>query len=242
MCIRDRDELCDWYVEIAKAQIPRDGVSAEGRNTQIVLGRVLDVVLRLLHPTMPFVTEVLWKALTGGESLVIANWPTSADTNGGATPDEVAARRIQDADKLITELRRFRADQGVKPSQKVPGRLDFAAADLDNQENLIRNLANIEPPTDDFTESATIEVRLSQATIEVAVDTSGAVDVEVERKRLEKDLAKANKELEQTGKKLANDNFLNKAPAEVVEKIRDRQKVAQEEVERITGRLEGLRK
>ena len=83
------DELCDWYVEIAKAQIPRDGVSAEGRNTQIVLGRVLDVVLRLLHPTMPFVTEVLWKALTGGESLVIANWPTSADTNGGATPDEV---------------------------------------------------------------------------------------------------------------------------------------------------------
>lgn len=236
------DELCDWYVEIAKAQIPRDGVSAEGRNTQIVLGRVLDVVLRLLHPTMPFVTEVLWKALTGGESLVIANWPTSADTNGGATPDEVAARRIQDADKLITELRRFRADQGVKPSQKVPGRLDFAAADLDNQENLIRNLANIEPPTDDFTESATIEVRLSQATIEVAVDTSGAVDVEAERKRLEKDLAKANKELEQTGKKLANDNFLNKAPAEVVEKIRDRQKVAQEEVERITGRLEGLRK
>ena len=66
--------------------------------------------------------------------------------------------------------------------------------------------------------------------------------VEAERKRLEKDLAKANKELEQTGKKLANDNFLNKAPAEVVEKIRDRQKVAQEEVERITGRLEGLRK
>lgn len=235
------DELCDWYLEIAKTQIPRDGVSEQGRNTQIVLGRVLDVVLRLLHPTMPFVTEVLWKALTGGESIVVAPWPTVADTNGGATKDEVAARRIADADKLITELRRFRSDQGVKPSQKVPGRLDFAAADLSNQEELVRNLANTTDPAEDFDPSASIEVRLSQATVEVTLDTHGAVDVEAERKRLEKDLAKANKELEQTGKKLGNENFLSKAPEEVVNKIKQRQQIAREEVERITSRLEGLK-
>ncbi|MGV0385917.1 valine--tRNA ligase [Corynebacterium tuberculostearicum] len=235
------DELCDWYLEIAKTQIPRDGVSEQGRNTQIVLGRVLDVVLRLLHPTMPFVTEVLWKALTGGESIVVAPWPTVADTNGGATKDEVAARRIEDADKLITELRRFRSDQGVKPSQKVPGRLDFAAADLTGQEELVRNLANTTAPGEDFDPSASIEVRLSQATVEVTLDTHGAVDVEAERKRLEKDLAKANKELEQTGKKLGNENFLSKAPEEVVNKIRERQQIAREEVERITSRLEGLK-
>ena len=235
------DELCDWYLEIAKTQIPRDGVSEQGRNTQIVLGRVLDVVLRLLHPTMPFVTEVLWKALTGGESIVVAPWPTVADTNGGATKDEVAARRIEDADKLITELRRFRSDQGVKPSQKVPGRLDFAAADLADQEELVRNLANTTAPGEDFDPSASIEVRLSQATVEVTLDTHGAVDVEAERKRLEKDLAKANKELEQTGKKLGNENFLSKAPEEVVNKIKERQQIAREEVERITSRLEGLK-
>ncbi|MDK8482359.1 valine--tRNA ligase [Corynebacterium sp. MSK105] len=235
------DELCDWYLEIAKTQIPRDGVSEQGRNTQIVLGRVLDVVLRLLHPTMPFVTEVLWKALTGGESIVVAPWPTVADTNGGATKDEVAARRIEDADKLITELRRFRSDQGVKPSQKVPGRLDFAAADLAGQEELVRNLANTTAPGEDFDPSASIEVRLSQTTVEVTLDTHGAVDVEAERKRLEKDLAKANKELEQTGKKLGNENFLSKAPEEVVNKIKERQQVAREEVERITSRLEGLK-
>nr|WP_258552476.1 valine--tRNA ligase [Corynebacterium striatum] len=242
-------ELCDWYLEIAKSQIPRDVDSADtsdaerltGHNTQIVLGRVLDVVLRLLHPTMPFVTEVLWKALTGGESIVIAPWPTAADTNGGVATDEVAARRIADADKLITELRRFRSDQGVKPSQKVPGRLDFASVDLAGQENLVRNLANTTVPGEDFTASASIEVRLSQGTVEVALDTSGAVDVEAERKRLEKDLAKANKELEQTGKKLANESFLAKAPDEVVEKIRTRQQVAQEEVDRITARLEALK-
>lgn len=235
------DELCDWYLEIAKTQIPRDGETVEGRNTQIVLGRVIDVVLRLLHPTMPYVTEVLWKALTGGESIVIAPWPTVADTNGGATKDAVAARRIDDADKLITELRRFRSDQGVKPSQKVPGRLDFAAADLQGQEELVRNLANTTAPDEDFNPSASIEVRLSQATVEVTLDTHGAVDVEAERKRLEKDLAKANKELEQTGKKLGNDNFLAKAPEEVVTKIRARQDIAREEVERITSRLEGLK-
>ena len=235
------DELCDWYLEIAKTQIPRDGETVEGRNTQIVLGRVIDVVLRLLHPTMPYVTEVLWKALTGGESIVIAPWPTVADTNGGATKDAVAARRIDDADKLITELRRFRSDQGVKPSQKVPGRLDFAAADLQGQEELVRNLANTTAPGEEFNPSASIEVRLSQATVEVTLDTHGAVDVEAERKRLEKDLAKANKELEQTGKKLGNENFLAKAPEEVVTKIRARQDIAREEVERITSRLEGLK-
>ena len=105
----------------------------------------------------------------------------------------------------------------------------------------MRNLANTTAPAEDFDPSASIEVRLSQATVEVTLDTHGAVDVEAERKRLEKDLAKANKELEQTGKKLGNENFLSKAPEEVVNKIKQRQQIAREEVERITSRLEGLK-
>ena len=240
------DELCDWYLEIAKTQIPRDTDSASeadrarGRNTQIVLGRVLDVVLRLLHPTMPFVTEVLWKALTEEASLCLAQWPTTEDTNGGAQPDEAAQRRIEDAIALITELRRFRSDQGVKPSQKVPAKLDFAAADLVGQEELVRSIAKVEAPEEGFAPSASIEVRLSQATIDVALDTSGTVDLVAERKRLEKELAAAQKELETTGKKLGNEAFLAKAPEEVVAKIRTRQQVAQEEVERVTARLDGL--
>lgn len=234
------DEVCDWYLEIAKTQIPREGIDQRGRNTQVVLGRVLDVVLRLLHPAMPFVTEVLWKALTGQETLVIAPWPTVADTNGGAPVDEVAVRRIADAEKLITEIRRFRSDQGVKPSQKVPATLDFAAADLAEQEEFVRALAKVTAPEDGFEESASIELRLSQTTVSVALDTSGTVDVAAERKRLEKDLAAAHKELEGTAKKLGNEAFLAKAPDAVVDKIRSRQQVAQEEVERITARLEAL--
>ena len=234
------DELCDWYLEIAKTQIPRDGETARGRTTQIVLGRVIDVVLRLLHPTMPFVTEVLWKALTGEESLCLAPWPTADDTNGGAEVDATAQRRIEDAIALITELRRFRSDQGVKPSQKVPARLDFAAADLAGQEEMIRSIARVEVPGEDFEASASVEVRLSETTLDAALDTSGTVDVAAERKRLEKELAAAQKELDTTGKKLGNESFLSKAPAEVVEKIRERQKIAQEEVERVTARLEAL--
>jgi valyl-tRNA synthetase len=85
-----------------------------------------------------------------------------------------------------------------------------------------------------------VEVRLSNGIVVVELDTSGTVDVAAERKRLEKDLAAAEKELSQTAAKLNNEAFLAKAPDDVVEKIRTRQQVATEEVERITGRLAGL--
>ena len=225
-------ELCDWYLEIAKSQ--------RGEHTKIVLGRSLDVVLRLLHPVMPFITEVLWKELTGGDTLCTAAWPTAEDTNGGAATDDVARRRIADQEKLITEIRRFRSDQGVKPSQKVPARIDFAAVDLSGQEDAVRSLARVDAPAETFAASASIEVRLSQGTVVVELDTSGAVDKDAERKRLEKDLAAAQKELDTTAKKLANEAFLAKAPEAVVQKIRNRQQVAQEECARITARLEEL--
>ena len=225
-------ELCDWYLEIAKSQ--------RGEHTKIVLGRSLDVVLRLLHPVMPFITEVLWKELTGGDTLCTAAWPTAEDTNGGVAIDDVARRRIADQEKLITEIRRFRSDQGVKPSQKVPARIDFAAVDLNGQEDAVRSLARVDAPAETFAASASIEVRLSQGTVVVELDTSGAVDKDAERKRLEKDLAAAQKELDTTAKKLANEAFLAKAPEAVVQKIRNRQQVAQEECARITARLEEL--
>ena len=249
------DEFCDWYLEMSKVDFPRlaEGEeptaeqAARSESTRLVLGHVLDTLLRLLHPTIPFVTEVLWKALTDGdegtpESLVIASWPTAGEANGGAGTDADAARRIDDAQKLVTEVRRFRSDQGVKPSQRVPARFDAAAADLSAQEGIVRSLARLEAPEDGFTATASIEVRLSTATVTVELDTSGTVDVAAERKRLEKDLAVAEKELSGTEKKLGNESFLAKAPDAVVDKIRTRNQVAREEIERITARLEGLLK
>lgn len=98
----------------------------------------------------------------------------------------------------------------------------------------------LEKPADDFSATASIEVRLSQATVTVELDTSDTVDVAAERKRLEKDLAAAQKELDNAAKKLSNESFLSKAPEKVVEGIRERQRVAQADFERITARLEGL--
>ena len=198
---------------------------------------MLDTLLKLLHPVMPFVTEVLWKAVTAGESLVIAEWPTPS----GFSVDHLAAQRIADIQKLITEVRRFRSDQGLADRQKVPARLsDVTAAGLDAHVPAVTALAWLTPPADDFTPSASVEVRLSAATVIVDLDTSGTVDVPAERRRLEKDLAAAQKELAGTAGKLGNEGFLSKAPADVVDKIRRRQQLARDEVERITARLDGL--
>ncbi len=229
------DEFCDWYLELAKVQLSDEGATA---HTNAVLATVLDALLKLLHPVMPFVTETLWKNVTGGESVVIAEWPQSS----GIALDAVAAQRITDMQKLVTEVRRFRSDQGLNDRQRVPARLvGVGEADLDTQVPAIEALAWLTRPADGFTPSASVEVRLSQGTVVVELDTSGTVDVAAERRRLEKDLAAAEKELAQTASKLDNDEFLAKAPDVVVEKIKARQQVAREEVERITARLSGLR-
>jgi len=226
------DEFCDWYVEVSKTQL------AEGlARTTAVLAAVLDTLLRLLHPVIPFITEVLWRALTQRESVVIADWPTPS----GIVLDEVAAQRVTDMQKLVTEIRRFRSDQGLADRQKVPARLiGIAEADLSSQVAAVTSLAWLTAPGAEFSPSAAVEVRLDGGTVVVELDTSGTIDVAAERRRLEKDLAAVHKELAVTTAKLDNADFLAKAPADVVDKIRDRQRVAREEVDRITSRLASM--
>ena len=226
------DEFCDWYVELAKVQLAQ-GVT----HTTAVLAAVLDTLLKLLHPVMPFVTEVLWKSLTAGESLVIADWPQSS----GVVLDTAAARRVEDLQKLVTEVRRFRSDQGLADRQKVPARLaGLQQAGLDATVPALQSLAWLTDPDAEFNPTARLEVRLSNGAVDVELDTSGTVDVAAERRRLEKDLAAAQKELLGTTAKLDSEAFLAKAPGDVVDKIRDRQKLAREDVERLTARLAGL--
>ncbi|MEV0357711.1 valine--tRNA ligase [Nocardia sp. NPDC050697] len=229
------DELCDWYLELAKVQFAESDARAE--NTRVVLGHVLDSVLRLLHPVIPFVTEELWRALTGGESVVIAPWPRAT----GVAPDAEVTRRLTDAQRLITEIRRFRSDQGLTDKQRVAAVLDgLGDAGLEAHRASIATLARLTEPEADFAATAEVEVRLSTTTVTVRVDTSGTVDLEAERRRLEKDLAAAEKELTGTTAKLGNEAFLAKAPEPVVDKIRTRRDVAAAEVERIGARLAEL--
>lgn len=231
------DEFCDWYLELAKVQLAAGAERADA--TRAVLGHVLDVLLRLLHPVIPFVTEVLWTSLTGRESVVVADWPSVA----GAAADTGAARRIAGVQRLVTEIRRFRSDQGLKPGQRVPARLSGVdSAGLGGHESAVATLARLEAPGDGFSASTSIEVAVPDGTIVVELDLSGTVDLEAERKRLGKDLAAAEKELAQTEAKLGNPQFADRAPAQVVAKIKARRELAAAEIQRIGARLDALAK
>lgn len=223
------DEVFDWYVELTKTTFQKGGRAGEvsGR----VLGEVLDVLLRLLHPIVPFVTETLWTALTSRTSVVLADWPADSGFR-----DAAAEREIGTLQQVITEVRRFRADQGLQPGQRVPARLSLDGTELAAHEDAIRALLRLQPPGDDFTATAALPV----AGATVALDLSDAIDFEAERKRLTKDLGLAEKELKQTTAKLGNDGFLAKAPDDVVTKIRTRREVAESDIARITRQLSEL--
>jgi valyl-tRNA synthetase len=236
------DEFCDWYLELAKVQIGQsaDGNTVRAATTQAVLGNTLDVLLRLLHPIMPFLTEALWTTLTGEESLVIAAWPRLT-WKASSGPDSGVADRMAAVRKLVTEVRRFRADQGLRPGQWVPARLDgVATAGIEGQLDAVRALARLGAPEDGFTPTATVEVGLAGGTVRVELDTSSTIDVAAERARLAKDLAAAEKELAGTEAKLANPKFTERAPAEVVAGIQARRDTASADIERVRAALAAL--
>jgi valyl-tRNA synthetase len=225
------DDVCDWYLELTKATFAEGGASAD--ISRRVMGQVLDELLRLLHPVMPFITETLWVHLTGGESVVIANWPLvrTGDLDAKATEEMIA---LQD---FITEVRRFRNDQGLQPARRIPARLiGLESSVLDGREAEIRSLTRLTVPEAGFNSSASLEV----GSLVVEIDLSGTIDVVAEKARLAKDLDAATSEVEQAEGRLANEEFRSKAPEAVVKKITDRLTEAQREVARISAALERL--
>ncbi|MFE8006014.1 valine--tRNA ligase [Streptomyces sp. NPDC057418] len=224
------DEVFDWYVELSKTTFFAGGEQAKVSAAR-VLGEVLDVTLRLLHPIVPFVTETLWTTLTGKESVVVADWPADSGFR-----DDAAEKEIQLVQQVVTEVRRFRSDQGLQPGQKVPAELDVTGTALAPHEAAIRQLLRLQPAGEGFHATATLPV----AGATVALDLSGTIDVEAERKRLTKDLGAAEKEKAQADGKLGNEAFLAKAPDNVVDKIRGRLAKAEADIERITAQLANL--
>jgi len=221
------DEVCDWYLELAKVPLAGDDPAA-AETTREVLGFVLDQLLRLLHPVMPFVTEELWTALTGEESVVIASWPAYSFA------DPRAEAEIASLMRLVTEIRRFRSDQGLKPSQRVAARLEGAL--VAGHERGIRSLLRLNQPADGFSPSASLEVE----GVVVQLDLAGVIDVAAERRRMEKDLAAARADAEQSERKLGNPSFAEKAPPEVVAKTRQRLEAANADITRLEQRLASL--
>ena len=223
------DDLCDWYLELSKASFSAGGESAQvsGR----VLGEVLDQLMRIMHPVMPFITEELWCAFTGNETLVTATWPASNSSNS----DEKSIVLVEKVQELVTEIRRFRNDQGIKTSAKIAAKfigLDSAA--LTSYEAAIRQVCRL----DEMTGAASARIEVGTVTIEF--DLSGAIDVVAERARLTKDLATAEKDRQTAKVKLDNEGFMAKAPMEVVQEIRARLAETTADIERITAALAAL--
>ncbi len=226
------DEFCDWYLELAKATLNGADAAAADR-TRRVLGHVLDHLLRLIHPVMPFVTEELWTALTGGASVMVAPWPQASEQDA----DPAAEAVVESLMRLVTGVRRFRADQGLRPSQRVPADLDgITATPLAEHETSIRALLRLSEPAEGFAPNASVQAE----GVTVRMDTSSGIDVAAERRRLDKDLAAARADAEVSERKLASPSFVQKAPAEVVTKSRDRLAAAQAEIARLEGRLAAL--
>jgi valyl-tRNA synthetase len=219
------DDLCDWYLELSKEAF----ASGTADSTKRVLGHVLDQLFRLMHPVMPFITEQMWTTLTGGESLVIAKWPVADATY----VDKKAENLVGQLQEIITEVRRFRNDQGIKTSLKIPGRI-VAKGEVADYASAVAFVVRME--LSDITPSAKCEA----AGVTIEFDLTGSIDVVAERARLEKDLVTANKDKQTAEVKLNNQGFMAKAPADVVVEIRERLEKTTADIERISAALAEL--
>ena len=221
------DDLCDWYLELSKASFAAGGDAAA--TSARVLGYVLDNLLRLMHPVMPFITEALWCNLTGQESLVVAPWPIAV----AGHHSDAASVNINTMQEIITEIRRFRNDQGIKGSAKILARFSNLGA-LSSYEAAIRHIVRCD--AGDGTFSSKIEV----GSVTIEFDLSGAIDIKAERARLTKDLAQAQKDRATAKVKLDNEGFMAKAPLDVVTEIRERLAQTTADIERMSAALAAL--
>ena len=225
------DDLCDWYLELSKSTFNAGGTEAE--KSKRVLGEVLDQLFRLMHPVMPFITEQMWCTLTNGNSLMISDWPTS----NLSTQDHDAVKLVEQMQEIITEIRRFRNDQGIKSTAKVAAKFSgLSKVGLEDYESAIRHVVKCEAAGNNFTAKTQI------GDVLIEFDLTGAVDLVAERARLSKDLQTAQKDRDTAKIKLDNEGFMAKAPMEVVTEIRERLAQTSADIERITALLEKLPK
>jgi valyl-tRNA synthetase len=211
-------EYCDWYLEMVKTRLTGTGSDAEKRAGRILLARVLEQALRLLHPIMPFITEEIWQRLPHqGVSVMAAPWPTP--DSALEFPQAVAS--MDCLMEITREVRNIRSNYNISPGQQVPllvktGNAEHDATLAACREYLVSlaRLSRLEfgqaltkPPL-----AATVVVQ----GLEVHVALADVIDVGAERQRVQKELAKTEAALERIAKKLSNADFVSKAPAEVV--------------------------
>jgi len=218
-------ELADWYLEIAKI---------EGSKSSI-LNYILQTILKLWHPYMPFVTEVLWGQIYGeGRMLMVEAWPAAGESVKDTEKNFAVLQSV------IVGIRSLRAENKIAPGKKLNVQTDggsYAALLKENVE-VVKGLARLESfEIVSKVEKTDTMVSFVESGMEVFIDLDGAVDLEADRARLERELEDAKKYMASLEKKLSNTAFVSKAPAAVVEKEQKKLVDVGEKVEKLERQL-----
>ncbi|HMC33109.1 MAG TPA: class I tRNA ligase family protein, partial [Myxococcales bacterium] len=236
------DDFCDWYLEMSKPRWSDTADPSDRRTARWVAWKVLDGILRLLHPFMPFVTEELWQALPyEGECLAVAAWPVARRT----WFDAEAERDIAFLQELVVSVRNMRAEAGLPPGRRVPVVVRGSGAQLDLVEKLapqMQPLARIEElrvARDGSRPGVAASSVVHGA--EVFLPLEGLIDLSEERERLMRESAKLVEDLEGVRRKLRNQDFLRKARPDVVERERQRLAQLEETLDKLKRAQESLR-
>ncbi|MCI4663405.1 MAG: valine--tRNA ligase [Neomegalonema sp.] len=236
--------FCDWYLELSKPLLQSEEDPTAKAETQATAAWALDQILLLMHPVSPFLTEELWRVTTGEATrkkpLVHGDWPTYS---ANEFADEDTDEEMQWVIRLIEEIRSVRSEMNAPPSAKVPlvlvGASPAVEARMQRNEAQVMRLARLESwEMKDAAPKGAVAVAVEEAT--ACLVLADVIDVAAERKRLEKALAKAQKEAGGIEKKLSNESFLAKAPLEVVEEQRERLEAAKGDIARLGAALERL--
>lgn len=230
--------FCDWYLELIKPVLQTEG--AEGADeTRAVAGWVLDQILVMLHPFMPFITEELWSKMGAREhELIVAKWPM-ADARA---LDPQAAQEIDWLIRLVSEIRAARTELNVPPGARLPLHVrdasDETAARLERQSAALARLARVDQAAGEAPAGGSLQIVLDEATFVLPI--GGVVDLEAERARLTKAIAAAEKERDGLAGRLNNPSFVERAKPEAVEKARADHAEKAAEAERLSAALARL--
>ncbi|MEQ9022363.1 MAG: class I tRNA ligase family protein, partial [Pseudomonadales bacterium] len=223
------NQYCDWYLELSKPVLWDDNASeARKKGTRRTLVRVLDAILRLSHPLIPYITEEIWQSVgplagQNGDTLMLAAYPLPDESK----IDVQADGQIAWLKTLIIGIRNIRGEMNITPAKPIPvllrggSRPDRENLDLSHQ--LLAKLANTE--SIEWLEPGAKAPMSSTALagdLEILVPMAGLIDVSAEIDRLEREITKLETEMSKISGKLSNDNFVQRAPEQVVTKERDR--------------------
>jgi valyl-tRNA synthetase len=236
-------EYCDWYLELAKPALAEDAPEARAAAARAVLLHVLDAVLRLLHPVMPFLTEELWLRLPHtGETICLAPFPAPSE----ALLDEGAEEDMTILMEVVGRVRNIRAELNIPPGKRLALLYDApegrAMRTIAANASLIAALARLEgvERTPDH-EARGPSARAVACGVDLAVPLAGVLDVDAERRRLTREIDKHAGEVRALAGKLDNPDFVSKARPEAVEKVRRKRQDLEEIIDRLTRTVSSLR-